>query len=127
MNAIKAALLVGAGGFVGSVLRFLIAGWVQNALPRTTFPYGTLAVNVSGCLAIGVLAGLFEMRQLFGLEARLFLVIGVLGGYTTFSSFAYETLVLARDAEMARALANVALQTVLGLAAAWIGYTLVRT
>ena len=127
MNAIKAALLVGAGGFMGSVLRFLIAGWVQNALPRTTFPYGTLAVNVSGCLAIGVLAGLFELRQLFGLEVRLFLVIGVLGGYTTFSSFAYETLVLARDAEMARALANVALQTVLGLAAAWIGYTLVRT
>jgi CrcB protein len=84
---------------------------VQNALPRTTFPYGTLAVNVSGCLAIGCWPGLFELRQLFGLEARLFLVIGVLGGYTTFSSFAYETLVLARDAEMARALANVALQT----------------
>ena len=127
MNALKAALLVGSGGFVGSVLRFLVGGWVQNVLPRTTFPYGTLAVNVSGCLAIGVLAGLFEFRQTFGVETRLFLVIGVLGGYTTFSSFAYETLLLARDAEMARALANVALQTVLGLAAAWVGYALVRT
>jgi CrcB protein len=119
-------LLVGSGGFIGSVLRYVLGGWVYDALPATTFPVGTLMVNVTGCLAIGVLGGLFEFRQAFGPEARLFLMIGVLGGYTTFSSFAYETLALARDAELVRALANVALQTVLGLVAAWLGYALIR-
>jgi CrcB protein len=118
--------MVGSGGFLGSVLRYLLGGWVYDAFPAVSFPIGTLAVNVSGCLAIGVLGGLFEVRQAFGPEARLFLMIGVLGGYTTFSSFAFETLALARDAELLRALANIALQTVLGLAAAWLGYALIK-
>ena len=126
MNSLKAILLVGSGGFLGSVLRYLLGGWVYDALPGIPFPLGTLVVNVTGCLAIGLAAGLFEVRQAFGPEARLFLMIGVLGGYTTFSSFAYETLALARDAELLRAFANVALQTVLGLAAAWLGYALIR-
>ena len=126
MNSLKSILLVGSGGFIGSVLRYLLGGWVYDALPGITFPLGTLVVNVTGCLAIGLAAGLFEVRQAFGPEARLFLMIGVLGGYTTFSSFAYETLALARDAELLRAFANVALQTVLGLAAAWLGYALIR-
>ena len=59
MNGLKAVLLVGSGGFIGSALRYLLGGWVYDALPATTFPYGTLVVNVSGCLAIGVLGGLF--------------------------------------------------------------------
>ena len=126
MNGLKAVLIVGSGGFIGSALRFLVGTWTHGALPWMRFPIGTLVVNVTGCLAIGLLGGLAEFRQAFGPEARLFLMIGVLGGYTTFSSFAYDTLVLARQPELAAALANVALQTVLGLAAAWLGYALVR-
>jgi CrcB protein len=122
----SALLLVGAGGALGSIARYVVGGWVHAALPLSTFPLGTLAVNVSGCLAIGALGGLSDARQLFGPELRVFLFIGVLGGFTTWSSFAYETLALARDAEIARAFANAAAHVVLGLGAAWIGYSLGR-
>lgn len=127
MEGLRPVLLVGVGGFVGSVGRYLVGGWVHRALPLAVFPVGTLVVNVAGCLAIGLLAGLVEARQLFGPDLRVFLLIGVLGGFTTFSSFAYESLALARDAEMGRALLNVAAQVVLGLVAAWLGYALVRS
>lgn len=118
--------LVGLGGAIGSILRFLVSGWVHSAMPFGTFPYGTLAVNVLGCLAIGLLGGIGDVRQALDPAQRLFLLIGVLGGFTTFSSFAYETLSLTRDAEVARAFANVLAQTTLGLGAAWIGYTVAR-
>jgi len=120
------ALVVGLGGFVGSALRFMVGGWVHRALPGTSFPVGTFAVNLVGCLVIGVLGGLVDLRQALGPGARLFLMIGLLGGFTTFSSFSYETFTLAQDAQWIRAAANAGFQVVLGLAAAWLGYTLVR-
>lgn len=118
--------MVGAGGFVGSVGRYLVSGWVHRLLPYSAFPWGTLAVNVSGCFLIGLFSGLADSRQLWGPELRLFVMLGVLGGFTTFSSFAYETAALARDADLARALANVALQVALGLCAAWLAYAIAR-
>ena len=120
------ALIVGLGGFVGSALRFLVGGWVHRALPGTSFPVGTFTVNLIGCLVIGLLGGLIDTRQALGPSGRLFLMIGLLGGFTTFSSFSYETFALAQDAEWLRAAANVGLQVVLGLGAAWAGYTAVR-
>jgi CrcB protein len=127
MSSLRPLLLAGFGGFLGSSARYLVGGFVHRIYPATYFPVGTLTVNLSGCFAIGILAGLAESRQLFGADARVFLFIGVLGGFTTFSSFAYETLALARDAELARAFANVALQVVGGLAAAWLGLELARS
>jgi len=127
MQALRPILLSGLGGFIGSAGRYLIGGWVHGFMPFTTFPFGTLVVNVSGCLLLGLLGGLVEARQLFGPDLRVFLFIGVLGGFTTFSSFAYETLALARDAEFARALVNVAAQLILSLGAAWLGYAWVRS
>jgi CrcB protein len=118
--------MVGAGGFLGAVLRYLVGGWVHNVLDNAWFPYGTLVVNVAGCLLIGFLAGLAENRFVFGAETRLFLFIGILGGFTTFSSFAYETLSLARDAQNLAAAINVLAQVSLGLAGVWIGNTLGR-
>jgi CrcB protein len=118
--------LVGAGGFIGAILRYTVGGWVHNALDNAWFPYGTLLVNVLGCLLIGFLSGLAEARSVFGPEVRLFLFIGILGGFTTFSSFAYETFSLARDAENLAAAINVFAQLILGLMGVWFGNTLAR-
>ena len=115
-------MIVGAGGFIGSVLRFMVAGWVQRLAFSSVFPYGTLVVNVIGCLLIGFLGGLAEYRQILEPGQRLFLMIGVLGGFTTFSAFAFETLSLAQDAELVRAIANITLQVVLGFTAAFAGF-----
>ncbi len=120
------SLLVGAGGFVGAVLRFGVSGGVQRIAGFSSFPYGTLAVNVAGCLAIGLLSGLAEARQVLTPETRLLILIGLLGSFTTFSTFGYETLTLVRDGALLRAVANVGLHVGLGLGAAWAGLALSR-
>jgi CrcB protein len=117
---------VGAGGFIGSALRFLVGGWAQRLAPMGGFPVGTLAVNVIGCLAIGLLGGLADQRQMLDAGQRLFLMVGVLGGFTTFSSFALETLGLTQDGDLLRAFLNCLLQLVLGLSAAAAGYMAAR-
>ena len=115
-------LLVGAGGFVGSVFRYLLGSWVHSLIGDSSFPFGTLVINVLGCLIIGILAGISDFRQVFTSEVRAFLLIGLLGGFTTFSAFSYETITLLRDGEMVAGLANVMAQVAAGLAAVWIGY-----
>ncbi len=122
----KAILLVGTGGFIGSVLRYLISGWLFRLLDRPWFPVGTLAVNVLGCLAIGWFGGIAEQRRLFDPEVRLFIVVGILGGFTTFSAFAYETTSLAQDGRFAAVLLNIGLQVIIGLFAVWVGGLLAR-
>lgn len=120
------SILVGFGGFLGSIARYLAGGAVHRLAEGSVFPYGTLFVNVTGCLAIGFLAALSEARGVLSPEARVFLLIGVLGGYTTFSSFGYETLQLVRGGEMLAAAANVLVQVVVGLGAVWAGAATAR-
>jgi CrcB protein len=95
-------------------------------LDNPWFPYGTLAVNVIGCLVIGFLSGLAENRLAFTSEMRLFVFIGILGGFTTFSSFALETFLLARNTQELAAVLNVALQLAVGLLSVWFGSNLAR-
>ncbi len=114
-------LLVGAGGFIGSVLRYLIGGLVQSAFPASTFPYGTLAVNVTGCFAIGLVSQLVEAHAALGPATRTFLVVGCLGGYTTFSAFGNETVNLLRDGQRVAAALNLGGHFVLALCAVWCG------
>ena len=116
-------LLVGFGGFIGSILRYLVSGYVQQASKSVGFPYGTLVVNVIGCFVIGFLAQLAETRGFFTTESRLFVFVGILGGFTTFSSFGNETLNLARDTQMMSALANIGANMIIGLFAVWLGRT----
>lgn len=120
------AILVGCGGFIGSMARYLVGGAVHRIAGGPVFPYGTALVNVSGCFAIGLLAGLDETRGLLTPGARLFLLLGVLGGYTTFSSFGYETWQLLRDGELLAGFGNVAVQMGLGLFGVWAGHVLAR-
>jgi CrcB protein len=113
--------LVGGGGFLGSVARYYLTGLVTQASHAGRFPLGTLTVNVTGCLLIGFLAGLAEHAHLMTPATRLFLLTGFLGGYTTYSAFAYETYFLGREHLLAAALGNVALQLLLGLGAVLLG------
>ena len=122
-TALINAALVGSGGFLGALARYSLSELVhRKILPLETFPYGTLVVNLLGCFAIGVLAGLAEFRQLFGPEFRTFAFIGILGGFTTFSTFGYETFAMIRDDEDLRAAANIGLHVILALVL--LGYVL---
>jgi fluoride exporter len=113
------ALLVGCGGFVGAILRFLISTRIsQHVGPG--FPWGTFIVNITGCLLIGFLSGLFLARS-FHPSAGLLLITGVLGGYTTFSSFSLETLTLMNANHPFLALAYALSSVVAGVGAAWLG------
>ena len=118
------ALLVGAGGFIGSVLRYWLSGAVQQSINNSSFPFGTLAVNLAGCLVIGFLSQLAEARGVFTPEARAFVFVGILGGFTTFSTFGNESMNLLRDGEGLPAVWNIGAHVFLGLAAVWLGRTL---
>lgn len=119
-------LWVGLGGFLGSVGRYAMSDWVHRLLREPWFPYGTLAVNVIGCFLIGLLSGLAEGRHLFSPETRLFLLTGMLGGFTTFSTFGYETFSFARDGQMGYSLGNVLLNVTIGFAAVGLGHYFAR-
>lgn len=119
-------LLVGLGGAIGACARYLLGGWVMRLMHEPRFPWGTLVVNVLGCLLIGWLAGLMVDRGLFGPSFRLLVLIGILGGFTTFSSFGLETWTLLQDHEFGGAMLNAALQLGLGLGAVVLGATLAR-
>jgi len=119
-------LLVGAGGFIGAILRYTGGGLVQRVSEGSLFPYGTAAVNLLGCVAIGLVAGLTEYRGMFSPDTRAFVMIGLLGGFTTFSTFGYETYELLRSGQMTAAGANVLLQVVVGLVGVWLGHSAAR-
>ncbi len=120
------ALLVGTGGFLGSVARYLLSGWVQRIAQDSWFPYGTMTVNITGCLVIGLLAGLAESRGILSPNSRAFLLVGVLGGFTTFSSFSYDTVSLFSGGRTVAAVLNVAAQVLLGITATLLSYNLVQ-
>ena len=108
---------------MGAAARYWLSGAVYDWLP-STFPYGNLVVNVSGCLLIGILMAVMQDRFLVDPSLRVFLVIGILGGFTTFSSFSYETIALAQDREYLHASVNI-MATVFGcLAATLVGQRL---
>ena len=122
IHDLEKVFLVGTGGFIGSVLRYVIGGLVQSAVPASTFPYGTLAVNVTGCFGIGLVSRLIEAHGVLGPETRAFLVMGILGGYTTFSAFGNETMNLLRDGQLLAAGINISGHLVLALCAVWLGW-----
>lgn len=113
-------LIVGLGSFLGGAARYGLSGLVQR-VAGAGFPAGTLTVNVVGCFCIGAVLHLMEDRSALAPEARVFLAVGVLGGFTTFSAFGYETLELLRGAEVRLAFLNVAANVLLSLAAVWLG------
>lgn len=120
----KILLAIGLGSFLGGISRYLVTLFVQNKF-LSTFPYGTLAVNIIGCFLIGIVYGL-SARGNINVEWRLFLATGVLGGFTTFSSFSNDTVSLLRDAQYLHAFSYVALSVLVGLVATFGGISLIK-
>jgi CrcB protein len=116
-------LLVAVGGAFGSVARVLLSSLVHRLVP-SLFPFGTFAVNVVGCMAFGIIAGVAQQRSALGPEGRAFLLIGVLGGFTTFSTFAFESFQLLRDGQFLWAAVNIAGQVAAGIIGLWAGFVI---
>jgi CrcB protein len=118
-------IAIGVGGAIGALARYLLGGAVHRWMPGF-FPYGTFVVNLLGCLLFGIIVGLAESRFVVGPIGRAFMLIGVLGGFTTFSSFTYETFELIRSGQLGPAAINVAGQVGLGFLGLWAGFGLGR-
>jgi CrcB protein len=116
----KELIVVGFGGFVGAICRYAVSGWAQK-LSNSHFPFGTLAVNGIGSLIIGFMAGVSQ-HAVISPEVRLFIGIGLLGAFTTFSTFSYETMMLLRSGSVLEAFLNILVSVSLGLLLVYLGY-----
>lgn len=126
MMTLPHPVLVAIGGLVGSLARYYLSGLVQG-LTDHGFPSGTLSVNILGSLIIGLVMALSLERGLIDEDIRLLLTTGFCGGFTTMSTFSYETLALLRDGERALAFGNAGVTFVTCLAAVWLGSVIART
>ena len=118
-------ILVALGGAVVSVCRYKLSSFVLDQTINWRFPLGTFLVNVIGCLVIGVLAGLILKFEMFSSQSRIFLITGIMGGFTTFSAFSIETFYLIREKEFLVASSYVFSSVLVGLVALWLGFLLV--
>ena len=117
---LRSILIIGTGGFIGSVSRFLASKFVQNNV-LSSFPYGTFLVNILGCLLIGFFYGLSERGNIMSSEWKMFLTVGFCGGFTTFSTFANENMALLRDGNFFYFVLYTSLSVFLGLVATYLG------
>jgi CrcB protein len=120
----KLIFLIGAGSFIGGISRYLLSLLIQTKT-ATNFPFGTLIVNIIGCFFIGIIFGFFDKGQISS-EWKLFLAMGVCGGFTTFSAFSIETLTLFREGYFYYALLYILVSVLMGLLATYIAYLLVK-
>jgi fluoride exporter len=118
-------IFIGLAGLVGTLLRYWLSGVVASKYGEA-FPWGTIAVNLIGCLVTGAVFCLTEERLLVSPTVRAVIMIGLLGGFTTFSAYGLQTFTLLRDSELGLALLNVVTSNVLGLFMVWIGYVLAK-
>ena len=121
----KEVLIVGLGGFAGSISRYLL----QNAIIHrfiTIFPLGTFAINLIGSLSIGIIFGLADRFDWMNQEWRLFLAIGFCGSFTTFSTFAFDNLQLIKDGNYSQLFWYTSLSLILGVALAWLGFIMAK-
>jgi CrcB protein len=114
-------ILIGIGGFIGAILRYTIGGWVQDNF--VSFPFGTLAVNILGSFFLGLVMYLSEYQGIFNEETRVFLTIGILGAFTTLSTFSYESFRLLDNSNIMLLVINIVATVVLSIFAVYLGKT----
>lgn len=122
---LRTIFIVGTGGFIGSVLRYLVQIFVEKGL-MSTFPWGTFVANMAGSFIIGIVYALAEKGNLMSAEWRMFLAVGICGGFTTFSSFAYNNLNMLKEAVYGQFIWNLGGSLFFGLLAVYLGMALVR-
>ena len=122
---LRTILLVGTGGFIGSIMRYLVQIMVEKNL-SDTFPYGTMIANITGSFIIGIVFALSEKGNLLSSEWRIFLAVGICGGFTTFSSFAYNNLMMIKEQSYIPFLINAAGSLALGILAVYLGIIFIR-
>ncbi len=123
LETLQKLLIVAFGGSIGSVMRYLLSGFAQDLSGSFAFPFGTMAVNLTGCFVIGVLSYFADARGVLNTEIRILLFAGLMGGFTTFSTFGNETINLIRDRQLVFAAANVCISVIGGLLLVWAGRT----
>lgn len=122
---VKSIMIVGFGGFIGTVARFLISRYFQVNL-TSVFPWSTFVVNIVGCLLIGIIYGVSEKSEVLSPEIRLFLTVGICGGFTTFSTFSNDSFLLIREQEWFRFALYTSLSIFIGLMAVYIGRLIIK-
>ena len=122
---LKTLIIIGLGGFIGTIARYLISRYFQLNV-SSMFPWGTFIINILGCLLIGIIYGLTEKGDFLSTEFRLFLTVGICGGFTTFSTFSYEALLLLRQEEWIRFAFYTSFSLFLGLLAVYAGKVSVK-
>ena len=122
---LRTILLVGSGGFIGSVMRYLVQYYMEKSL-TSTFPWGTFIANIAGSFIIGIVFALAEKGNLMNAEWRIFLAVGICGGFTTFSSFAYNNLTMINERAWGSLLLNIGGNLFLGILAVYLGIILIR-
>ena len=122
---LKSILIVGFGGFIGTVARFLISRYFQfNS--TSVFPWSTFIINIAGCLLIGLIYGISEKSDLLSPEIRLFMTVGICGGFTTFSTFSNDAFLLVREQEWIRFALYTSLSVFIGLMAVYAGRFIIK-
>jgi len=112
-------LLVGLGGFIGAILRYVLGGWIQNSF--VNFPVGTLVINITGSFILGLIMYLSEYQGWFSEETRIFLTIGIIGAFTTLSTFGYESFRLLDDSKLMLMAINVVSTVLFSMLAVYLG------
>jgi CrcB protein len=123
---LRTILIVGTGGFIGSVMRYLVQVWVEKGL-TSTFPLGTLIANIAGSFIIGMVFALAEKGNLMSAEWRIFLTVGICGGFTTFSAFAYNNFTMLKEHSFGQLFINIGGNLFFGILAVYLGIVLIRT
>ena len=122
---INTSLIIGFGGFIGTIFRFLISSLIEKSF-ETSFPIGTLLVNLIGCFLIGLVSGYFTQKMGDQTQLFFFLTIGILGGFTTFSAIAIDSQLFIENGEILKMLFYITTQTIVGITLCLIGYNLMK-